>query len=479
MPAAKEIVFYNTATREKEAFKPVNENKAAMYSCGPTVYNYAHIGNLSSFVFSDILKRTLRYFGYEVNHVMNLTDVDDKTIKASREQGIKLNELTEKYTEIFLNDLGRLNIEEPSVTCKATEHIEVMLELIQKLIDKGIAYERDGSVYFSLAKFPNYGKFAHLDPEAMANSSQAADGADDYEKDDVRDFALWKAWTEDDGDVSWETPWGKGRPGWHIECSAMSMKYLGETFDIHTGGIDLVFPHHTNEIAQSEAATGKPFVNCWMHKGFITMSGEKMAKRDGNTLVLNDIAETPLEDLAYRLLVLSSHYRSQLNYTDEILEQYKRNLVRILELYHRLQEANLTGNDDLSELIEKAKERFDNSLADDLATPEAMAAIYEFVTETNKRLDENLVGGAGIEAAQTFLDTVDSVLGVIEAGLPHYIKVTEPTAEQIEKMKKLDQLRADKKYEESDQLRAELKEEGLDIQITKEGTTGKRKVFQD
>ncbi|MEM7814735.1 MAG: cysteine--tRNA ligase, partial [Candidatus Aenigmatarchaeota archaeon] len=295
------VRIFNTLTRKAEQFKPLKAPNVGMYTCGPTVYDYAHIGNLRSFVFADLLRRWLNFRGFVVKHVMNITDVDDKMIKRSQAEKVTLKQLAEKYEKLFLEDLAAMRILPPHVRCRATEHIQDMVQLVKALLDKGFAYTTDDGIYFSIAKFKGYGRLAGLDrakAKELKPGQYSRIAADQYEKEEMRDFALWKFWKPDDGDVLWETPIGKGRPGWHIECSAMSMKYLGPSFDIHTGGVDLIFPHHQNEIAQSEAATGKTFVKYWVHCEHLLVEGKKMSKSLGNIYTLRDVTERGFSPVA-------------------------------------------------------------------------------------------------------------------------------------------------------------------------------------
>ena len=311
----KDILFYNSLTREKEVFKPINANEVGMYSCGPTVYNYAHIGNFRAYIFSDLLRRVLEDYGYNVKLVMNLTDVDDKTIKNSKENHISLNDYTKKYKEAFFEDIKTLGIKKATVNPAATDHIKEMIDIIELLKKNGHTYESDGSVYFKISTFPQYGELANLDKQELLDGASGRVLNDEYDKENASDFVLWKAYTEDDGDVYWDSPFGKGRPGWHIECSAMSCKYLGKHFDIHTGGVDNKFPHHENEIAQNEAAFNEKFVNYWLHCEHLIVDGEKMSKSKGNFYTLRDLLDKGLSPEAIRYSLINSHYRKQLNFT--------------------------------------------------------------------------------------------------------------------------------------------------------------------
>jgi len=339
--------FYDTLSKKLKVFTSLTPGKVRMYTCGPTVYNYAHIGNFRTYIFEDLLRRYLKFKGFEVTQVMNLTDVEDKVIKAVMETGMPLAELSQKYIDAFFEDLDTLGIEHAEVYPKATEHIDEIVKLIQKLMDKGFAYRSDdGSIYYSIGKFPEYGKLSGKKPEDLIPGARVSH--DEYDKEQWADFALWKAWDTDDGDIYWETELGKGRPGWHIECSAMSMKYLGETFDIHTGGEDNIFPHHENEIAQSEAATEKIFVKYWLHSRHLMIDGKKMSKSFGNFYTLRDILNKGYTPMSIRYLLISTHYRQQLNLTFKGLDAAKTSIERLSEFRSMLSEyahKGITGTD--------------------------------------------------------------------------------------------------------------------------------------
>lgn len=460
--------LYNTLSRGVEDFKPIHDNEVRLYSCGPTVYNNAHIGNLSTYIVVDVLKRYLQYRGYRVLHVMNLTDVDDKTIRASRQEGVPLPELTRRYGEAFKADLERLNILPPDVYAPATEHIEDMIALIQRLVDKGYAYESGGSVYYKIAAFKDYGMLARLDMEGMQDGVRV--DHDEYEKASVRDFALWKAWTEEDGDVCWDSPWGKGRPGWHIECSAMSMKYLGETFDIHTGAVDLIFPHHQNEIAQSEAATGKPFVRYWFHRAFLNIGGEKMAKRTGSFYTLSDIGKTPADIKAFRYLVVASHYRTPLNFTMDVLEAAKSTMRRLGNLLDRLGSVTATGDSvEVSEAIEQARARFVEHMDHDMHTPRAVAAMFDLVHQTEEWLAAGSLNKHSAAALYGFFMELDRVLGVFYT-LPEEEEAQTLPDELMALIKEREEARRTRNWAVADEIRDRLLARGITLKDTPAGT---------
>jgi cysteinyl-tRNA synthetase len=467
--ASAEIRLFNTLTRQKEPFKPLEPGKVGMYTCGPTVYDYAHIGNFRAFVFEDLLKRWLQHRGYSVTHVMNLTDMDDKTIKGSQKQAKPLREYTDFYAAAFFEDIKTLNIQPATVYPRATEHVPEMVKLIKTLLEKGFAYcAEDGSVYFAVSKFPQYGKLSHLCVNELKAGARVSQ--DEYAKEEAQDFALWKAWTPQDGDVFWETELGKGRPGWHIECSAMSTKYLGETFDIHCGGVDNMFPHHENEIAQSEAATGKTFVNYWMHNEHLLVEGKKMAKRLGNFYTLRDLLAKGLDPLAIRFLLLSTHYRQQFNFTFEALDAAKKAIERLGNLQRRLREANGKGaSKELQQLVEKVQTCFGGAMDDDLNVSVALASLFDFVRDINNLLDTNALSKTEAANVNGFIAEFDKVLGVIpqpkEETLP-------PEAEAL--IKKREDARKAKDWKTADAARAELRAMGIVIEDTAQGVRWKR-----
>src|SRR5690242_10125696 len=373
--------FYNTLAGKVEEFQPLEDKKVRIYTCGPTVYGYAHIGNYRTFVFQDILRRFLKYQGYEVLQVTNLTDVDDKTIRNAKAAGLSLRDYTNRFIEAFDVDRKLLNLEKPEIVVRATDYIGDMVKLVQTLEKKGYAYKSQGSYYFRVEKFPDYGKLSRIDLSGMRAGARV--DADEYDKANVRDFVLWKAAKE--GEPSWDTPLGPGRPGWHIECSVMSMKYLGETFDIHSGGGDLAFPHHENEIAQSEAATGKPFVRYWLHSEHLIVNGEKMSKSLGNYYTLRNLIEKGFKPSAVRYLLASVPFRRQFNFTFDGLHQAQHSIDRIRNFRFRLDKEQFPAgaSADHAARAKAAIEAFDEALDDNLNTAEALAAIFDLVRDTN------------------------------------------------------------------------------------------------
>lgn len=463
------IRLFNTLTRQKEQLRPIIPGKVGVYTCGPTVYDYAHIGNFRAFVFEDLLKRWLQYRGLKVTHVMNLTDIDDKTIKGSQTQSKSLREYTNFYAKAFFEDIKVLNIQPATVYPRATDHIPEMVAIIKTLLQKGFAYcGEDGSVYFAVGKFPEYGRLSHIQVQELKVGARVSQ--DEYSKEEARDFALWKAWTPEDGDVYWETELGKGRPGWHIECTAMSIKYLGETFDIHCGGVDNMFPHHENEIAQSEAATGKPFVNYWMHNEHLLVEGKKMAKRLGNFFTLRDLLSKGLDPLAIRYLLLSTHYRQQFNFTFEGLEAAKSAIERLSNFQRRLKDADGKGcSQKVQELTDKVEGCFGGAMDDDLNVSVALAALFDFVRDTNSLLDENEISKEEAENISKLISNLDKVLGVIpkpkEEALP---------AEAEALIKQREEARKIKDWKTADATRTQLKAMGIVIEDTSQGVRWKR-----
>ena len=391
---------YNSLTRRIEELKPLADNTIRLYTCGPTVYNFAHIGNFRAYAFEDVLRRVIQFNGMKVKQVMNLTDVDDKTIRGANAAGVALTDYTKTYKDAFFADLGKLNIQPAEVYPAATDHIPEMIALVEKLMEKGVAYQsEDGSVYFKVREFPGYGKLAHIDFDSQRTGLRCA--ADEYDKENVGDFALWKAWEPSDGPVGWDSPWGRGRPGWHIECSAMSMKYLGPTFDLHTGGIDNLFPHHENEIAQAEAATGKEFVRTWMHCAHLRVNGEKMSKSAGNFFTLRDLIDKGWLGREIRYVLVNAHYRTGLNFAFDALEDARKSLERI----DRCVETATEG--EAPEWASAHLAAFADAVNDDLNLPKAFAALFALVRDTNAH------GGGPVLSV---FRRMDEVLGVIFFG---------------------------------------------------------------
>jgi cysteinyl-tRNA synthetase len=459
------IYFFNTLTRKKEAFKPLEAGKVKMYTCGPTVYDFAHIGNFRAFLFEDLLKRWLIQRDFKVTHVMNITDIDDKTIKGSQKQGVPLRQFTDFYLKAFFEDIKALNIEPAEVYPKATDHIPEMVNLIKTLMSKGFAYKgQDGSIYFSVCKFPDYGKMSKIKVSELKTGVRVSQ--DEYAKEEAQDFALWKSWTSEDGDVFWETELGKGRPGWHIECSAMSMKYLGETFDIHCGGVDNMFPHHENETAQSEAATDKKFVNYWMHNEHLQVEGKKMSKSLGNFYSLRDLIAKGYDPITIRYLLMSTHYRQQFNFTFEGLEAAKGAVDRLRNFVRRLHDTNGKGSDGkVATFIEKAEVCFGGSMDDDLNIGIALASLFDFVREINNLLDANTVSKGEAVDIGGLMIKFDEVLGVIGK-----VEVEESLSSDINTLvQKREAARKAKNWKEADAIRAQLKTMGIVLEDTAQG----------
>ncbi len=456
--------FYNTLTRSVVPFEPLKPGRVGLYTCGPTVYNFAHIGNFRAYVFEDILRRVLKHAGYTVTQVMNLTDVDDKTIRGARTAGVSLDAFTRPFKQAFFEDLQTLFIEPAEYYPAATDHIAEMIDLIRVLLEKGFAYRsEDGSVYFSIAKFPAYGRLVRLDTAMLKPVGRVSH--DEYEKENLADFALWKAWDPDDGDVAWDSPWGRGRPGWHIECSAMSMKYLGPTFDIHTGGIDNVFPHHEDEMAQSEAATGKPFARYWLHCAHLIVGGRKMSKSLGNFYTLRDLIGRGYTGREIRYVLLSGHYRQPLNFTFEALHAARAALERVDEFCRRIQtQAGKNPKAELPPSVQAIRRRFFDALEDDLSTPEALSALFQLVAEGNRAMDSGEWGSENAEGVLNLLAEMDSVLAVLFRG-----KSVGADSVILELVARREEARRRKEWAEADRFRALLAEKGWAVKDTPTG----------
>ena len=436
-----------------------------IYTCGPTVYDFAHIGNFRAFLFEDLLKRWLVYRGFKVIHVMNITDIDDKTIKGSQKQQVPLRQFTDFYVKAFFEDIKALNIQPADVYPRATDHVPEMVELIKTLMNQAYAYRgEDGSIYYAIRKFPDYGKLSKIKPAELKTGARVSQ--DEYAKEEAQDFALWKGWAPEDGDVYWETELGKGRPGWHIECSAMSMNYLGETFDIHCGGVDNIFPHHENEIAQSEAATGKKFVNYWLHNEHLLVEGKKMAKRLGNFYTLRDLLAKGYDPIAIRYLLISTHYRQQFNFTFEGLESAKGAVDRLRNFVRRLHDAD--GNDSKGKVAvfaAKLEACFGGSLDDDLDVGIALASLFDFVREINNLLDTKTVSKTEASEVGGLMMRIDEILDVIGK-----VELEEALPADIDALvQKREEARKAKNWKEADSIRAQLKIRGIILEDTSQG----------
>jgi cysteinyl-tRNA synthetase len=500
---------YNTLTRQLEDFRPLEGNTIRMYTCGPTVYDFAHIGNYRTFLFQDVLRRYLRYLGYELRHVVNVTDVDDNTIRNAQSAGLPLRTYTDKYIQAFLVDRQLLNMEDPELLVRATDCIPDMVKLIQTLVDKGFAYPSEGSVYFKVKAFPHYGQLTHVDFSGVRDGARV--DSDKYDKENARDFVLWKAAKE--GEPFWDTPFGPGRPGWHIECSAMSMKYLGETFDIHSGGSDLIFPHHENEIAQSEAATGKLFVKVWMHAEHLIVNGEKMSKSLGNFFTLRDLIQKGYKPSAIRYLLTSVPHRKPLNFSFEGLHQAQQSIERLRNFQFRLTKESFPAGESsaLQARAHEAQQKIEAGLDDNLNTAEALGAVFDMVRDGNTAMDRNEFRDGDRSAFQETLLRWDRIFAVLDddhaklvqygfvkssAGAPEAATVTSASAgKQVagnghpgvvladtlsdEEIENLIQERAAARrggdYARSDEIRANLLKAGVILEDTKAGARWKRK----
>ena len=461
--------FFNTYSRQKEEFRPIDNGHVRMYTCGPTVYAPAHIGNFRAYIFEDLLRRFLLFKGFGVTQVMNLTDIDDKTIRDSNRLGISLSEHTKQFKDMFFQDIDRLNIQRAEFYPAATEHIPEMVQLVKRLLDNGHAYKSGESIYYRISSFPKYGALSHMDMNQLMEGARV--DSDEYEKETASDFALWKSWTPEDGRVFWETELGKGRPGWHIECSAMSMKYLGESFDIHTGGVDNIFPHHENEIAQSEGATGKRFANYWLHNEHLIVEGKKMAKSAGNFFTIGDLANKGANLSAVRYLLMATHYRQQLNFTFEALEAAKNAITRLRDFRTAIESAgNGKKNPEIEIITRKGLEKFESSLDDDLNISPALAAVYDFVKEINVAGEKSPLSKSDADPILDALKRFDSVLGVI------YVEeeALDRTIEDL--IERRQQARRRKDFAEADRIRDELAAMNIILEDTAAGIRWKRKL---
>ena len=462
--------FYNTLTQQVQEFAPSDGKTVRMYTCGPTVYNYVHIGNLRTFTFQDLLRRWLRTSGFALNHVMNITDVEDKIIRSATAAGQTIQEYTKPYEEAFLEDCATLRFEKPERIVRATEHIPEMADLIQRLTEKGLTYTSDGSVYYRISGFKEYGKLSHNDFAGMRAGARV--DVDEYDKDDARDFVLWKM--KKDGEPSWQTSVGDGRPGWHIECSAMAMKYLGETLDIHAGGVDLVFPHHENEIAQSEAATGKPFAKFWLHSEHLIVEGQKMSKSLGNFYTLRDLIAKGYPPEIIRYLLTQVPYRNKLNFTFDGLKAAATAIDRLRNYKLRLETDKYPAgvNEELEARIAKAGADFRGAMDDDLNTAGALAAVFELIRDTNTAMDSGEFKEGNRTSALAFLKLFDSIFDVLNVtqaeGAMSDAEIDGMVAARSAAKKAKD-------FAKSDSLRDELLAKGIILEDTKEGVRWKRK----
>jgi len=472
-----DILLENTLSGRKEPFVPLHPGEVRMYTCGPTVYDSAHIGNFRTFVFQDVLRRFLLLRGYKMLHVMNLTDVDDRIIQNAAAAGISIGDYTATHIKTFLEDMEALNIERPEFLIRATEHIEDMVALIERLATKTITYTSEGSIYYRIAKFPRYGKLSKIDLAGIQPGARVE--LDRYEKNDARDFALWKA--PKPGEHFWQTRIGPGRPGWHIECSAMAMKYLGETIDIHTGGVDLAFPHHENEIAQSEAATGKPFARFWLHAEHLIVEGEKMSKSLGNFFTLRDLFAKGYKPSTIRFLLASVPYRRQFNFTFDSLQQAASSVERLRNFVYRLQNEKFPAGQspEMAARIQQSEDDFHHGLEDDLNTAQALAAVFDLVRDVNTAIDQKKFHAGDAPRAliaMTIFDAIFAVLPDDDAEKLRALGLAAPEAAQIADAE-IESLVAERQaarkrrdFAAADGIRAQLDERGIILEDTKDGT---------
>ena len=454
------LQFFNSLKREKETFQPIKKGKVGLYTCGPTVYDYAHIGNFRTFMFEDLLKRWLLHSNYDVKHVMNITDVDDKTIKKAKQMKVSLSGITDKYTQYFMEDLRWLKMIPADIYPTATESVPKMISMIERLLEKGFAYsEDDGSVYFNISSFPNYGKLTQINISAQRTGDRVME--DEYDKDAPQDFALWKGWKEEDGEVVWDAPWGRGRPGWHIECSAMSSESLGDHFDIHCGGVDNMFPHHENEIAQSQCATDQPFVNFWLHSEFLMVDSGKMSKSLGNFYRISDLKELGFTAESIRYQLLAGHYRSKITFSIDKKHEGDKVVQRLSDFYNRLQKMN--ANESSTGSLPEAYSKFRDRMNDDLDSPQALAVFFDWMKTVNGKIDKNLITDSELGEAWEFLVAFDSVFGFIrnqDFEIPDKINLL---------LNKRQKARDEENWVESDLIREHLKEKGWIVEDTPDG----------
>ena len=472
--------FYNTLTQEVEVFRPFENNIVRMYTCGPTVYNYVHIGNFRTFTFQDVLRRWLKYRDYKLDHVMNVTDVDDKIIAGAARESKSIDDYTSGYTKAFFEDAAALRLQQPEHVAPATRHIAEMVSAIERLDAKGATYTNDGSTYFRISTFPAYGKLSHNDFGGMRSGARV--DVDEYDKADARDFVLWKA--RKNGEPYWETPFGEGRPGWHIECSAMAMSYLGETLDIHAGGVDLIFPHHENEIAQSESITGKPFARYWLHSEHLHIESQKMSKSLGNFYTLRDLLEQGHAPETIRYLLASVPYRKKLNFTFDGLKAAAKTIERLRDFELRLTSSKLRAgrNETLGERSAQAIRQFEEAMDDDLNTAEALAAIFEYVRDINTALDEGRFLEENRWDAARVLEVFDTIFDVLKPSDAPNTAVRDgvggiPLSDgEIETLiAERSAAKRQRNFARADEIRNSLQEKGIVLEDTKEGIRWKRK----
>ena len=469
--ADQEFRLYNTLARKIEPFTPEDGQTVRIYTCGPTVYRPAHLGNFRTFLFEDLLRRVIQLRGWKIFQVMNLTDVDDKIIKSASEQGSTIAKITAPVTETFHKDRAFLRIQDAELYPKATEHIPEMIGIVQRLVERKLAYlADDGSVYFAIDKFKGYGKLSRLDTREVKAGARVIQ--DDYSKENAQDFALWKAAKPEDEatGAAWDSPWGRGRPGWHLECSAMAMKYLGETLDIHGGGIDLIFPHHEDEIAQSEGATGKPFSRFWCHGEFLLTEGNKMAKRLGNVSTVQDLRDNGVPAAAFRHFVFSTHYRKQLNMSGDAIEASIEGVRRIADFAERLAAAK-RATPELEKIADETEAEVTAALFDDLNAPIALGALFMFVRKANAELDRNGVDKRALERARAVFARINSVLDVVPVAVGPDPELARWVEEKLSARK---DARALRDFAAADRIRAEIEDRGVTIEDTPQGTKWKK-----
>lgn len=458
--------IYNTLSNSIEEFTPIDGKRVGLYTCGPTVYDFAHIGNFRSYLAEDLIKRYLIYRGFELTHVMNITDIDDKTIRKAMTSQVPLSEVTGPYIDSFFCDLESLNVLKADHYPRATAFIPEMLDIIVRLKDKGHAYERDGSVYFRISSFPEYGRLANISQDALQSGSSV--DADEYDKENAQDFVLWKGMRE--GEPFWDSPFGPGRPGWHIECSAMSAKYLGDYFDIHMGGVDNIFPHHENELAQSQCASGRPFVKYWLHCQHLIVDGQKMSKSLGNFYTVRELLDKGVDPMNLRFLLITTHYRKLLNFSFSGLEQAGQALKRIRDFIFTLNTHQVAANaaDDASDLIGECRQQFCAAMDEDFNISGGLAALFDLISAVHRRM--NGLSQAGKAAISALLDELDSVLGV----LPRPVLLEVLDEEIDEQIRLRNEARKNKDFSTADAIRVQLKSRGILLIDTPGGVQWKR-----